>query len=362
MSMIPKTNSYVEDGKWLTAPGKGVFLCVNVASSWLTTLPALESGIYALAMAMATEPHITRPLDWSTGTLEKRYYNALQDIFCKYFAFADENCCLNDDNLCDILKRWDKRYQDTYHLFVDYDDNIQSARGFYSSASNAKVIILRENRDRWQACCHFEGEQSSNNTPPVDRLTDQCSASPPFVGSVHNQRSDSTNPKVSEKRNDADSEINNTFTALNSTHDKLVDTLEKLVTAVEGLVIAVQTRNVCDKKELCAAICNLTVPVDRAPGAGLAEPENNVNEFINHYASETSTEHDLTPNTPSAMQDTGATESLSHFSALDDLVTPTSHSDVTEDESPSFSTALPAKQVGKMFSISVEEVNESSRL
>jgi len=112
-------------------------------------LIALDSGIYALAMAMATEPEVTGPPDWSAGTLEKRYFDALHDIQSQYLGFDDENYVLNDGDLADIIVRWGRRYKDTYDLYIDNEDDIKPAQLSGDSTQDAKVILLRCHKGRW---------------------------------------------------------------------------------------------------------------------------------------------------------------------------------------------------------------------
>lgn len=296
------------------------------ASCQLTSVAALECGIYALAMAMATEPEVTRHLDWSSGTLEKRYYDALQDLHSQYLGFDNEDYVLGNGDLFDIIECWGRRYKDTYGLYIDDRDNIRLEN------TGTKVILLRCFKDRWQACCYFEEENGSVNTSPVDLSADQPPAPQSSVDSINNQLRDSTAPKTWKNLDDTANEINNTA-AVDSTTAKLVSTLQKLVTGVERLTLVVETRNAYDKKNLRAVVNGLKVLLDRAPLTAHAKVECDLNKATNESASEADTEYDIALNTPSTMQAARKTESPSEFDACDNLAASTSRSDVTKNES-----------------------------
>jgi hypothetical protein len=160
-------------------------------SCQLTPVAALECGLYALAMAMATEPEVIRPLDRSSGTLEKRYCNALQEIHSQYLGFDDKNYVLGQGDLCDIIDSWERRYKDTYGLYIDDMDDIRLEDAGHESTEDTKVILLRCLKGRWQACCYFENGKGSVDTSPVDLSSDQSSAPQSSIDSMHNQLWDS---------------------------------------------------------------------------------------------------------------------------------------------------------------------------
>jgi hypothetical protein len=104
-----KTNDFVQGGQRLDTPGSGSLIFLIPIGQLLTTCVAWQCGIHVLAMAMASEPEVTRLLDWSAGTLETRYFDALMDLYIKYIKYNDENHILSRDDLADIIDRWNRR-------------------------------------------------------------------------------------------------------------------------------------------------------------------------------------------------------------------------------------------------------------
>lgn len=303
MPIEPRTDDYVPGGTWLDAPGSGMLLYAMKVSCQLTSVAALECGLYALAMAMATEPDFIRPLDWSSGSLEKRYYNALQEIQTQYLGFDDENYLLGEGDLCDIIARWGLRYKDTYGLYIDVMDNIQLEETGQESTEDTKVILLRCLKNRWQACCYFEEGIGSVNTSTVDLSSDQSSAPQSSDNSMHNQLSDSTTAKASEKYDNAINEVNKIFTSPEFTNERLANTLERLATGVENVALAIEAREKSEER-LYVAIDKLTASLDKATQAAQAQPQRSFDVAINNYGTRTSTENDPGFNTPSTVQGT----------------------------------------------------------
>ncbi|KAH0290038.1 hypothetical protein M436DRAFT_61685 [Aureobasidium namibiae CBS 147.97] len=306
MPIEPRTNDYVDGGKWLDAPGS-----------------ALESGIYALAMAMATEPHVTGPPDWSTGTLEKRYLDALHDIQSQYLGFDDENYLLNDSDLTDIIVRWERRYKDTYDLYIDNEDDIKPAQVSGDSALDAKVILLRCHNRRWQACCYFGKNGSSVSAPPEGSSPNQRSAPQSSATSMGDQTSSGEAATTPEKHDNSTNDVNGTSSTIELTIGKLTNTLEGLVTAVEKIALAVDARQKSEGS-LRTAIESLMLPLDKV---AQKQARRSPHETTDKHDSKTSTEYDLRVNTPSTVRDTVTAESVSSLDDCGSDLASASHSD-----------------------------------
>lgn len=323
MPIEPRTNDYVDGGRWLDAPGSGMLLCATVARFQLTSCIALESGAYALAMAMATEPGITGVLDWSAGTLEKRYYDAVQDIQSQYLGFDDANHVLSDGDLADIMLRWERRYKDTYDLYIDNEDDIKPAQLSSDSTQDAKVVLLRSHKGRWQACCYFGEEGGSAGTPHDDSSTDQHSSSQSSTNSMRDRTSGHAGSRALQEQGNCINGVNNTSAPVELTSERLLNNLERLVSSVETLALAVETRKASEEK-LYVAIDNLTATLDKTNQYAQASTQNSLGTTAKNHDSTTSTEYGTGLDTPSTVQDTEIDDDQSELNIYDDLgpVTP----------------------------------------
>jgi hypothetical protein len=283
----------------------------------LTKQTAHECGIYALAMAMATEPEVTRPLDWSAGTLEKRYYDALRDLRYDYSG-PESDRVLIDSDLSDIIYHWGRRYKDTYALYIDIGDHIQLLDTDNlddpncNATKDSKVILVRRGEDVWQACCHFEKEKSSVNTPLASSSTDQHSTSQSSVDSIYDQKGDCNTSVISGKHNNSAGEASDVSTPVDLGSEKLVNTLERLISGVENLSYDLK-EHTASNKSLQNAVTELIAQSARPAGTTEAEAGSDLDGVTNHPGSRTSTEYDLGLNTPSTVQDVGALQSASEL-------------------------------------------------
>jgi hypothetical protein len=267
-------------------------------------------------MAMATEPEVNRPLIWSSGTLEKRYFNVLQELHWQYSRFNDESRILNDGDLVDIMNIWGRRYKDTYALYIDNEDNIQQVQLSYDIAKDAKIILLRCLEGRWQACCHFEEARRSANTALVDLSKDQRPVAHLSIDSSHAQRPDLT-ATMSPEHNALADGVSNTSATVDPTTENLINTLERLASGVENLTLAVEARK-SSENSLHVAIDKLIASLDKAAHDQTEHP---LDEATNNYGSRASTEYDPGLNTPSTVQDTVTAESVSNLEDCDDAFT-----------------------------------------
>jgi hypothetical protein len=130
-----KTNDFVQGGQRLDTPGSDSLIFLIPIGQLLTTCVTWQCRIHALAMAMASEPEVTRLLDWSAGTLETRYFDALMDLCIQYIKYNDENHILSRDDLTDIIDRWNRRYKDTYNREEEQEDKEEIKHESQDSAS-----------------------------------------------------------------------------------------------------------------------------------------------------------------------------------------------------------------------------------
>jgi hypothetical protein len=301
MPIEPKTNDFVQGGEWRTTPGGGRLMSKLVVSHQLTSQTARNSGLYALAMAMATEPDITRPTDWAAGTLESRYFETLMDLYIQYIDYNDGDYVLSKDGLSDIIGRWNRRYKDTYTLYIDNEDDIQLSRIKHNSARNSKTILVRCYKGRWQACCHF-GEGKSVMEVLFERFSEVHNpATPSSVNIMHDQTSDCGPSVASGEHNMALNGVNNISVPVRSAMDRLVNTLERLVSGVED-------RRAPDQN-LIAVVDEATASIDKVAWTTPTEAGSAHDDVINDYDFEAGTEHELALETPSIVHDCGATGS-----------------------------------------------------
>lgn len=258
-------------------------------------------------MAMATEPAVTTPSDWSAGTLEKRYFDALDDIRSQYLGWDDDDYILNDADLTDIISRWERRYKDTYDLYIDNEDDIKPAQLSGDSAQDAKVILLRCHRGRWQACCYFGEGGGSAGTPGDDLSANQGSAPQSSADSMADQASGCVASMPTKQSDESVNGVNNTSTPVNSAIEKLANTLERLTTSVEKIALAVEARETREGGRHVVTDGLMASLNKVAQDQTRSSPD----EATNNCDSRTSTDYGLGLNTPSSGQDDGMTQSLS---------------------------------------------------
>lgn len=267
---------------------------------------------------MATDSKVTASPDWSAGTLETRYYDALHDIQSQYLGFDDENYILNDGDLTDIILRWERRYKDTYDLYIDNEDDIKPAQSSSDSAQDAKVVLLRRHKDRWQACCYYGQESSSTTNHHDDSSTDQHSALQSSGTGMHGQTSDAEATITRGEHDQSANGVNNTSTSVDSIIEKLVNTLESLVTGVGEIALAIETQKTSEGS-FRDAVDNLMASIDKIT-------QDQTQQCSEEHSSKTSTEYDLGFNTPSTLQDVDIAESVSGLEDCDDTLDSASHS------------------------------------
>ncbi|KAG9663564.1 hypothetical protein KCU64_g1233, partial [Aureobasidium melanogenum] len=222
MSIDPNTNDYVPGGTYVCAPGN-----------------TRESGTYALAMAMATHKENTGPPDWSPGTLERRYYDALEALQAQYIGYEDKNYLLTEGDLVDIIRSWGKRYRDKYQLYIDDYDDIYTADEFDPSA---KIVLVRCINNRWEACCYFDGAGKAPGNSLVDQITTMCLASKSSAGdkkqaqTQHNAAHRDSNGNANGMSETVNAILSRTEERCASMETHL-STLEKHINTLEGLCV-----------------------------------------------------------------------------------------------------------------------------
>ncbi|KAG9529403.1 hypothetical protein KCU93_g3468, partial [Aureobasidium melanogenum] len=285
MSIDPKTNDYVPGGKWLAAPGS-----------------ARESGLYALAMAMASNATDVRPLRWSPGVsplrwssdaLEKRYYDALKAIQEQYTNYSNENEdeALLDHDLQVIIDSWHRRYRDMYRLYVDDNDHIYPVDPLRTVG---KIILLRRAEDRWEACCHFETQATGFTICGFQT----CSSEPRLQLEYpsNNALGQAENHTMHKTAETLDGTVHKSTTSIpdHSANDALVNTLEALSSGIKELTLAIEQR-LESEKNLCTAMDKLITSLDKTIQA---QTHTSFDDVTNDGTYKTGSESSSTPSTP----------------------------------------------------------------
>lgn len=302
---------------------------------------------------MATEPEVTGSPDWTAGSLEKRYYDALQDIQSQYLGYDDEDYILNDSDLTDIVLRWERRYKDTYDLYIDNEDNIKPAQLSSDSTQDAKAVLLRCHKGRWQACCYFGEEGGSAGILHDDSSTDKHSSSQSSTNSMRDQTSGHAGSRALQEQGNCINGVNNTSTPVDLTSERLLNNLERLVSSVETLALAVETRKASEEK-LYVAIDNLTATLDKTNQYAQTSTQNSLGSTANNHDSTTSTEYGTGLDTPSTVQDTATVDDQSELNIYDDLGPVTPPQDVIKNR-------LAYKESARDIRESVRNIHESLR-
>lgn len=300
-----------------------MIICVMIQTHRYSYEVGPESGLRALAMAMATEPEINRPVDWSAGTLEERYYDALQNLYIQYLGYEEANYSLTDNDLSDIIFRWGRRYKDTYNLYIDNEDDIQLASSLSKSIHDSKTILVRRSTNGWQACCHFEAAGSSVSTLLVDSSPNQHLKPQPLVNAVRDELSSCATETAPEEQVTSAHEVNNNSTAGSPTAEDFLTALKRLVSSVQVLTLAIET-HYPSADELHTAIHGFAALIKVSPGAAQTGTDSDIEEFSDECDSEPSTELEIAPNTSLTVQDAGAVD---HSSDQDDCKAPITISD-----------------------------------
>lgn len=290
---------------------------------------------------MATDPRTAYALDWSAGTREKCYFDALKDLFSQYIGCDDEDDVLSEDDHRDIMARWRKRYKDTYDLFIDNDDDIQPLFVNYDTTQDAKVILLRCMNDRWEAYCHFEGAKNSahNPLPPIlnvamislcDRI-DRTRVATPL--------------KVSGRVNNGEDATTDTSGHDDSLNEKLVETLERLISSVEDLAAAVKTRSISETN-LCTAMDKLSASLNKTTQAQTqtqiqAQVHDPLAQATKDHGIDINTDHDHAVNALNVYL--SEQQNFSQLGDMDDSDLSTLYSDTT-DYTPNASEILQSTQ------------------
>jgi hypothetical protein len=271
----------------------------------LTFKKALECGLYALAMAMATESEVTRPLDWSAGTLETRYFDALMELYTQYINCNDEGYILGGGDLADLIDRWNRRYKDTYNLYIDIEDDIQISSIRQSIRQkfvrDTKTILVRYYNNHWQACCHFGKEKDIARALWERSEAARHSATPSSVDIIHYQRPSYENSSASNTYDSATNAHSNISTPVDLAIDRLVNTLKRLVSGAEDPTLANGGRRVSDQS-LCATIDMLPASLGPVAWTIPTEAGGSDNHIINAHKFEIDTEHEPALDTPSTVQ------------------------------------------------------------
>ncbi|KAH0033952.1 hypothetical protein KCU78_g2360, partial [Aureobasidium melanogenum] len=237
MSIDPKTNDYVPGGRWLAAPGS-----------------ARESGLYALAMAMATNATDIRPPCWSSDALEKRYYDALEAVQVQHTKTSNgnEDEALSHYDLEKIINPWHRRYRDMYRLYIDSNDNI------YATCSSEPRLQL---------------EYPINNTLSQAENHTMHTTAETLDGTVHKP-----------------------ITSIpdHSANDALIKTLGALSSGIKELTLAIEQR-LESEKNLCTAMDKLITSLDKAIQA---QTHTSFDDVINDGTYKTDSESSSTPSTP----------------------------------------------------------------
>ncbi|KAG9750094.1 hypothetical protein KCU73_g6666, partial [Aureobasidium melanogenum] len=268
--------SHVPGGKWLAAPGS-----------------ARESGLYALAMAMASNASDVRPLRWSSDALEKRYYDALKAIQAQHTNYSkrNEDEALLDSDLQAIIDSWYRRYRDMYRLYVDDNDNIYAANYMQKSG---KIILLRRVEDRWEACCHFETQATGFTI--CDFQT--CSSEPrlQLEYPINNTLGQAENRNMHTTAETLDGTVHKSTTSIpdHSANDALVNTLEALSSGIKGLTLAIEQRLEFEKN-LCTAMDKLITSLEKVIQA---QTHTSFDDVTNDGTYKTASESSSTPSTP----------------------------------------------------------------
>lgn len=252
-----------------------------------------ECGTYALAMTMATHKENTGSPDWSPGTLERRYYDALEALQAQYIGYEGDSYLLSDGDLVDIIRCWSKRYRDKYQLYIDDYDDIDTCDELDPSA---KVILVRCINGRWEACCYFEDTGSNTGGSAGDHFTaNRIHIHSPADTKQAQAQEDTAHLdfKTLDDNADSHSEVANI----------ILSTISKFDTAIKELSAAMKSLAVVLKQRPLAALEQTRAMKDLSAArekmiASMAEliqdPSTNV---ANDSAFVTLSEDDLTPST-----------------------------------------------------------------
>lgn len=241
-------------------------------------------------MAMATHKENTGPPDWSPGTLERRYYDALEALQAQYIGYEDKNYLLTEGDLVDIIRSWGKRYRDKYQLYIDDYDDIYTADEFDPSA---KIVLVRCINNRWEACCYFNGAGKITGISPVDQTAARYM--PSNSSADKNQAQTQGNAAHKDSTNNA-SGISEAVNAILSRMEERcasmethLDTLEKHINTLEGLCVALHKH------------------IDLLEEAGQTL-KRSINNVESDSGSVNESENVLTPNTLRAVSDADSAE------------------------------------------------------
>ena len=269
-------------------------------------------------MAMATEPKVTRPLNWSTDTLEKRFLDALRDIHSQYLGSGDENYVLDDADLSGIIEHWGRRYKDTYDLHIDTEDDIKPASINTKSGKDAKILLVRCIKGRWQACCHFEEARTFVDTLAISSAA-KHSPRQPSIKKKRDQRTVSAAPAVLKKHNSAALGVEKPLDGLDSATEFAVNVLNECVSELQNILLAAQRE--ADYKDLRLSIDKMTASFNELARA-YAQPHLALDKLPKYCGSNisTSTKHDLSTKPSSPVQKARAMRVVSDLDSHTDAV------------------------------------------
>ncbi|KAG9662803.1 hypothetical protein KCU64_g1717, partial [Aureobasidium melanogenum] len=245
MSIDPKTNDRVPGGRWLAAPAR-------------------ESGIYALAMSMATNANGVRLRDWSPGTPESCYYNALKALIAHHSlkcSNGPEDKALSNIDITSIVHIWRAAYGGKHPPYINDNDYMILANAVNKTV---KELMIRRVNNLWEACCHFKAATSST-TSPFQTLSPEPRLKLDFLTSkVLDQTENAT--RTATTTGDSTIGRSGTFTPVDSTRNTLNSTLETLSSGIKELTLAIQKRSESEKS-LCTAMDKLTAFLEKATQA-----------------------------------------------------------------------------------------------
>lgn len=241
---------------------------------------------------MADDPTRTRPLDWSTGTLETCYYLALKEIDLEDANEYSDNDFLGWPDLSDIIVFWNKKYSDKYQLYIfAEDDNEIRIEGDIDPC--AKPLLLRRSEaDSWDVCCHFEAGTDVAATSLRPSLA-KCIEMKLSLGGVQEETRCFSAHTTSQALSNAINDRCARPTCVSSA--KLDEELEKLTSAIEKLVLSIEKRNESDDRfrRFQTAIDKLTASLQNATQA-----HTSFDNVMPDRTSKTSTQDDSTSRYP----------------------------------------------------------------
>ncbi|THY69455.1 hypothetical protein D6C86_07214 [Aureobasidium pullulans] len=141
----------VPGGRWLLQTGEGYL-----------------GALGAIAVGMAADPNLVRPLDWESYSQENNYFLGLRLVWIMLELDDDDSDMENlFECLHEIMEEWHNRYSATrrYNLFVTTGDGSGSCRFLRSRTlvSSWTNVAIRYDDGLWYGCGYFAESSEDPN-------------------------------------------------------------------------------------------------------------------------------------------------------------------------------------------------------